>query len=138
MTTIVLAYAHLRSRAESMFTACPLSWKGDKPFIVPDDPTPFAWIELRTTPAKMVSVGGVRGSNWHEQEATLEALFMVPVGYGEQFALALAEQFSAVFRNYLTDEIHCGSAYVHTDDTVDDGNYFTATSVCEIVVQQLG
>lgn len=112
MTDIVAALAAIRARAEGQITTLPLKWQ-DETNELPDEPEPFAFVEVITDRSGFIEIGGGRGANRHRQTGEIHAYVFAPIGRGLAYGAGLAEPVAAVFRSYRGGGISCMGASVH-------------------------
>ncbi len=147
MTTIVTAFAALRTRAEANITTMLLFWPNENNNL-PNQPEPFVYFDIDTFPAVAASFGGGRGNNRYRNAAEFRAYVFVPVDWGLTEALTRAETVAAVFRSHRSDDVSCFGASVHPVGKGTEiippglesaaGNYACAAVIVDMFFDQIG
>lgn len=124
MTTSMTVVAGIRSRLEANIPTYTqggvskqigLRWQGESGDPLPDTPAPFAWTSFVADQGRVAGFGNGRGANLYRHAGQIEAYVFVPLDWGADTALAIAEQYAAVFRSYRDATMTC------FDATVDPG-----------------
>jgi hypothetical protein len=118
----------------------PVSWQGEDPVQLPNDPSPFIYVVFETTKSAVIENGRGRGGNRHRTPAAATILIFVPTGWGLQYGTDYAEGFATVFRPYNSNGVICDAVTVYPGGPGSEiavpgmdneaGNYFW--SGCEV------
>lgn len=124
MTTAADVVAGIRARLEATTPTYAqdgetrtigLRWQGESGGPLPDIPAPFAWTAFAGDQGRLAGFGDGRGANLYRNGGQIEAYVFVPMDWGAAVALAIAEQYAALFRSYRDATMSC------FDATVDPG-----------------
>jgi hypothetical protein len=106
------AIARVRERLNAGSYGFPLYFEGDDAALLPDTPSPFAFVAFNNEGEIAVSFGGGRGNNVYRNRMRVEAFVFSPMGYGAETVAAYAEPVAAQLRSYRDDVISCFGAGV--------------------------
>lgn len=124
MTTIADVVAGIRTRLEANIPTYTqggasveigLRWQGENSGPLPDTPAPFAWTAFASDMGRIAAYGDGRSANLYRHTGQIEAYVFVPMDWGAAVALAIAEQYAALFRSFRDSTMSC------FDATVDPG-----------------
>ncbi|MCW5695779.1 MAG: hypothetical protein KIS96_03480 [Bauldia sp.] len=124
MTTITSVVAGIRARLEANVPTYSqggstkvigLRWQGESGGPLPNTPQPFAWTAFVADQGRVAGFGGGRGANLYRHAGQIEAYVFVPLDWGADVGLAIAEQYAALFRSHRDATMSC------FDATVDPG-----------------
>jgi hypothetical protein len=90
----------------------PIYFEGDDAALLPDTPSPFAFVAYNNEGEIAVSFGGGRGNNVYRNRLRVEIFVFSPMGYGAETVAAYAEPIAAQLRSYRDDVISCMGAGV--------------------------
>jgi hypothetical protein len=128
------AFAAVRARLEAAGSGITIAlyFQGDDPPILPDLPTPFAYVAFNNEGSGFgpVSFGGGRGANVYRNRAHVEAYTFAPAGEGLAAVCDYAETIAAQLRSYRDDQISCFAADVVP---VGDGSTITPPGLSSAV-----
>jgi hypothetical protein len=110
--TTAEAIARVRERLNAGTYGFPLYFNGDDAAILPDTPSPFAFVAYQNEGSLAVSYGGGRGNNVYRNRMRVEVFVFSPMGYGSETVAAYAETVAAQLRSFRDDVISCFSADV--------------------------
>lgn len=110
MTTVSEAFAAVRARINSGSYSYPVYYHGDDPPILPDTPSPFAFVVFNSEGSSLVAYGGGRGKNLYRNRARVEAFVFSPFAIGMEAITAAAEPIAAQLRSFRDDNISCFEA----------------------------
>lgn len=110
MSTFAQVVASLKSRAASQITMLPVYWDKDAKPTLPDEPTPFAFLMIDATRARIVGFGAGRGGNLYRTECRLAIRVLIPRDWGLEQHAAYAEHVAAAFRSYRDEHVSCFAA----------------------------
>ncbi len=144
MPTLPTATASIKSRIAANFSAVTVRYHNEG-VTLPDEPAPFAFVEIILERAFLAGFGGGPGDNLQRSAGRIEAHFLVPVGWGIEDGLSWAEQFAAVFRGQRVDDINyfgIGGDMAQVfpaDGKTEDGSYaHIATAIVPFFFDQAG
>jgi hypothetical protein len=99
------AIARVRARLNAGSYAFSLYYQGDDAIILPDTPTPFAYIAFDHMGSVLAGFGGGRGRNLYRNRMQVIGYVFSPMGYGAETVAANAETIAAQLRSYRDDVI---------------------------------
>jgi hypothetical protein len=148
MVTATQAFAAVRARLNAGSYPYPLYYHGDDPVILPDAPTPFAFVVFNNEGSTAVSFGGGRGSTVYRNRARVEAFVFLPAWQGLEMAMDYAETVAVRLRSYRDDSISCfaadvipvghGSVLSVPGLSSEVSNYQCAIAECSVIFDQDG
>jgi hypothetical protein len=142
------AIARIRERINAGNVGYPVYFKGDDPALLPDTPSPWAFVDYNNEGEIAVSFGGGRGNNVWRNRMRVEAFVFSPMGYGAETVAGYAEPIAAQLRSYRDDVISClgagvfplgsGSSFSVPGLSVDISNYQVAVAEAVVVFDLVG
>lgn len=152
-TTVVQAYKVLRGIMAAGITDVPIRWQNENDDSqgnrrLPDEPSPFVYVEFLTDPGDLVAFGGGPGANLYRHPGRLEIYCFVPRGVGLIPAIDLAERCATLYRSYRDDDVLCtvATAYPGGDGATiqppgissEVANYFYAVTEVDLKFDLIG
>jgi hypothetical protein len=106
------AIARIRQRLDAGSYGFSIYYEGDDAALLPDTPSPFAFVAYNNEGEIAASFGGGRGNNIYRNRLRVEAWVFSPMGYGAETVAGYAESIAAQLRSYRDDVISCFGAGV--------------------------
>ncbi len=140
MTSLVV-YDAVRARVEDLWTSTPVAWPNE-PFNLPVEGTPGfdgCWIALEFHGRLFGQVSiGAPGDNLWDEEGTILAHVMAPVGSGERIMRGHAGGFIDLFRGLEIDLIEFKDCEIGPGGADEDGCWWRITARIEFTRQSGG
>jgi|SRR6516162_387140 hypothetical protein len=99
------AITAIKARLDGGSYSFPIYYHGDDPPILPDEPSPFAYIVFNNEGSTLAAFGGGRGQNIYRNRARVDSFVFTLAGIGMEATAAAGEQVAGRLRSYRDDVI---------------------------------